>query len=123
MDQNLLVKSGLSLIRLLDETAVNPDIAMLVRFPETDTWKLWISPSKDITDKREFYRIVAEVIEKHPKETEGLDISSTEYVKPNSAAVNALKGLISMPTLGTAHLSSNMVNGYYVPEGVAFRVR
>jgi hypothetical protein len=123
MDQNLLVKSGSSLIRLLDETPAKPDIAMLVRFPETDTWKLWISPNKAVTDKREFYRIVAEQIETHPDETEGLDVSSTEYVAADSAPVKALKSLLSMPNLGTAHLSGNMVNGYYIPEGVAFRVR
>lgn len=123
MDQNLLVKSGSSLIRLLDDTPAKPDIAMLVRFPETDTWKLWISPSKEVTDKREFYRIVAEQIENHPDETEGLDVSSTEYVAADSAPVKALRSLLNMPQLGTAHLSGNMVNGYYVPEGVAFRVR
>jgi len=123
MDQDLLVKSGSELVKLLDETKASPDVAMWVRFPESDTWKLWISPNPIVTDKREFYRIVAEQLGDHPDETAGIEVSSTEFIAADSPAAKALKTLLHMPGLGTAKLSGNMVNGYYVPEGIAFRVR
>ena len=123
MDQDLLVKSGSELVRLLDGTKVMPDVAMWVRYPESDTWKLWIAPNRAVSDKREFYRIVAEQLSSHPEETAGLEVSSTEFIAADSAPANALKTLLHMPGIGAARLSGNMVNGYYVPEGIAFRVR
>lgn len=123
MDQAALVKSGTQLIRLLDKTPLSPDVAMWVRYPDTDTWKLWISPNKNIKDKREFYRVVAEQITAHRDELSDIEVSSTEFVAPDSPAVTALRKFLHMPEFGTAHLSGNTVNGYYIPEGIAFRVR
>ena len=123
MDQATLVKSGTGLIRLLDQTDLKPDVAMWVHYDDIDSWKLWISPNRQVSDKLEFYRIVDDQITAHPQETEGLDVSATEYVPQDSERVRALRRLMSLPDLGTKYLTGNMVDGYYVPEGIAIRVR
>ncbi len=62
MDQTSLVKSGHALIDALSEAGIAPRAAIWVYNSDADIWRLWIVPSNTITDQREFYRRIAEVI-------------------------------------------------------------
>ncbi len=122
MDQEILVNSGIELVRLLDETPAQPDMAMWVHDRENDSWKLRIAPHA-MEDKREFYRIVADQLRRNSDRLGGLDIASTEYVSPNSPMLSALRRLLHMPEAGKKYLGGNLVDGFYVPEGIAVLVR
>ena len=122
MDQNVLVSSGHALVRALDAAGIPPKVAMWAHNTETDTWKLWLVPPANITDKREFYRKVAEVISRNRTEMGGIDVSDTEMLPDTHPAVVGLKAFITMPGLGTVNFSGNRLNDYYLPDGVILRV-
>lgn len=121
MDQGALVNVAQVLVKLLDETAVKPRFAMWVNFSDTGIWKLWIVPAKKITDKREFYQIVASTISKHHDELLGLDVAATEFVSDSKPIIKGLCQFMHMPGVGSANLSGNTFNGVYLPEGILIR--
>lgn len=120
MDQTLLVSEGQRLIELLDRTRARPRAAMWVHHPDSGAWKLWIVPDEEVQDKREFYRIVAEVIAQNPNF--GLDVSSTEFVRADHPAIRGMQKVLRMPGIGSAYFTGNTFNGYYLPEGVVLRM-
>lgn len=120
MDQAFLVSEGQKLVELLDRTAAKPRAAMWVHYPDSDTWKLWIVPDEDVQDKREFYRIVAEAITRNANIE--LDVSATEYVKPDHPAISGMQQVLRMPGIGSAHFTGNTLNGYYLPDGIVLRM-
>jgi hypothetical protein len=122
MDQEVLVSSGQELVRLLDDTKIKPSAAMWIHYADTDTWKLWIVPSGQEIDKREFYRSVAEVISNNRDLLHGIDVSSVELVSASHPAMKGMKNFLHMPGIGSAHLSGNTWNGFFLPEGIAIRV-
>lgn len=122
MDTESLVSDGTKLVALLDGSKAKPRAAMWVSNPETDIWRLWIVPSVEVQDKLEFYRILSDVISKNREEFPSLDISSIEYKKDDHPAINGLKSLIRMEGLGSAHLSNNRFNGFFLPDGIVLRM-
>lgn len=122
MDKDLLVTAGQKLVTALDAGPVKPKVAMWVHNPDTDTWKLWIVPAAKNTDQNEFYRLVSEAISKHRDDLGGLDISSVTLVKDTHPAITGMKGFIHMPGLGSAFVSNNRVNGFFVPDGIILRM-
>jgi hypothetical protein len=122
MDQNILVTSGHALVRALDKAGIPPRAALWVHNTETDTWKLWLVPPHGMTDKRDFYRRLAEIITKNRSELGGIDASDTEMVLDSHPAMKGLKNFIRAPGLGSIHFSGNRFNGFYLPDGIILRV-
>ncbi len=121
MDQNALVKDGCSLVRYLDETEVRPKAAVWAHSPDTDTWKLWIVPHDPLSEP-EFYNQVSRVLSDHRDEMQGLDISTVEQKKPDHPAIKGLGSIIRFEGLGPLQFSNNMLNGFYLPDGIVLRM-
>jgi hypothetical protein len=122
MDKNILVTAGTTLINALDQEGVNPRAAVWVYNSETDSWRLWIVPSKSATDKRQFYRLVSEAITKHKDSMQGLDASDTEFVRDTHPAIQALSRMFRVEGASSVSISNNMLNGFYVPDGIVLRM-
>lgn len=122
MDQNSLVNDGSKLVELLDQSKLKPRAAMWVYNSETDSWRLWIVPSKEVKDKSEFYRILSDIISKHREEIPSFDISSVEFKLDDHPAITGLGSMIHMDGLGSAHLSNNRFNGFLLPDGIVLRM-
>ncbi|KEQ54488.1 hypothetical protein [Sphingobium chlorophenolicum] len=122
MDTNTLVKEGQCLVRYLDEGKVKPRGAVWVYSSDTETWRLWIVPSAQITDKSEFYRLVSETISKHRVEMPTLDIGSVELKSADHPVVQGLGKFLHMEGLGAATFSNNRFNGFFLPDGVVLRM-
>lgn len=121
MDQDALVNSSQILIQLLDETPIKPRLAMCVNFSDVGIWKLWIVPAKGITDKREFYQIVATTISQHRGDLPGLDVGSTEMISESKPMIKGLSTFVHMPNIGHVNLSGNTFDGVFLPEGILIR--
>jgi hypothetical protein len=122
MDTNVLVTAGTNLLRVLDQEAYAPRAAIWVHNPETNTWRLWIVPAKNTTDKRQFYRKVAEAISKHKDEIPTIDVSDTEFVIETHPAITALSKAFRVEGTSSIFLSNTMLNGYYLPDGIILRM-
>lgn len=120
MDQAVLVSQAQALTSYLDETRVKPRAVMWIHYPDTDTWKLWIVPSASVTDKHEFYRVVAETITKNG--LQGLDVGTTEYVDANHPAMKGMGKFLRMTGVGSARFSGNRFNDFYLPDGIVIRM-
>ncbi|WP_155992219.1 hypothetical protein [Fodinicurvata fenggangensis] len=121
MDKEFLVKCGHAFVRLLDETEIRPRGALWVHNPDNDIWRLWIVGQRGLKEQ-EFYRIVAETITKNRTDLAGLDISSVELVDETHPAIKGLKGFMQMENLGSAHISNNTMNGFFMPDGIILRM-
>lgn len=121
MDQGILVTSGHILVRALDAAGIPPSAAVWVHNTDTDTWKLWLVPHESIKDQREFYRRLVEVVAEHRDELGGIDAADAQMVKDTHPAIEGLRKLMKMTGLGAAHLSNNLFNGYYLPDGIVLR--
>ena len=122
MDQAVLVSQAQALVRRLDETKVQPRAVMWVHQEDTDTWRLWIVPSSSVTDKREFYRIVAATISAHADEMAGLDVGSTEYVADDHPGMKGMGRFLRMPGVGSVRFSGNRFDDFYMPDGIVIRM-
>lgn len=121
MDKEVLVASGHALVQRLDETIVRPRGAMWVHNPDNDIWRLWIVGQKGIKEP-EFYRIVADAISKNRANLPGLDISSVELVDEAHPAIRGMRGFMRMDGLGSAYVSNNTMNGFFMPDGIILRM-
>src|SRR5256885_17127606 len=121
MDQEILVKGGHALVKAMDAAGIAPRVAMWVHNTDTDSWKLWIVPPRTMTDKREFYRRIAELISKNQAELAGIDVSETEMVAESHPAMQGIGRFIRAPGLTTVHFTGNRFNGFYLPDGIILR--
>lgn len=121
MDQEILVKSGHALVKAMDSAGIPPRIAMWVHSTDTDSWKLWIVPPPSLTDKREFYRRIAELISKNQTELAGIEVSATELVDSSHPAMRGIGVFIRAPGLVTVQFLGNRFGSYYLPDGIILR--
>ncbi len=121
MDQNVLVNEGAKLIGWLDETIVKPRAAVWVYNSEVDSWKLWIVPAGNVS-KSEFFLKLSEVISAHRNELPGFDISEVEFKSDSHPAIDGLRGMFRLEGIGSAHLSNNRFNGFFLPDGILMRM-
>ena len=89
---------------------------------DVDTWKFWIVPPKDLDDKREFYRKVAETIQENSSNFPTLDASDTEMVNENHSVIKDLKRLVKIPDLGHFDLTNSRIGNLYVAHLIALRM-
>ena len=85
--------------------------------PYVDTWKLWVVP-RSKTDKRVFYRRVAETIWNEKTKWAGIDTSDTELIEQNHPATSALRSFSKVSGNGSIHIANNMLNGYHRTDGI-----
>jgi hypothetical protein len=122
MDQETLVTGGRALIKALDDSGIRSQFAMWVHNSDTDTWKLWIVPPKELTDKREFYRRVAEVISKDRNSYFGIDIGDTEMKSDAHPVVKNIRLLFGPPGAAIVTFRGrSTMNGFVMPEGICLR--
>jgi hypothetical protein len=122
MDTDILVKEGQRLLNYLDEGKTKPRGAMWVYSSDSDTWKLWIVPAQEVTDKLEFYRLVAQTMTRHRTELPSLDVGLVEFKRSDDPAVHGLGRLLHMEGTGAATIANNSFNGYLLPDGVVLRM-
>ena len=122
MDTAVLVSQAQALALRLDQTKIKPRAVMWVHQPDTGTWRLWITPDPSVSDKREFYRVVAETISRHPQELAGLDVGTTEYISAEHPAIKGMGRFINMPGIGSAQFTGNRFNGFFLPDGIVIRM-
>jgi len=116
------VKNGQTLVKLMSEAGVPPRAALWVHTPDTDIWRLWIVPHKTINDKREFYLSLSQLIAKHPKDLESFDASDAELVSADHPAIKGLSKLMRVEGINSVHMSNNLLDGYYLPDGIVIRL-
>ena len=112
-----MVKSGHDLVEALDDKGMHIGAAVWVHNTDVDTWKLWVVP-RSKTDKREFYRKVAEAIWSDKSKFADIDTSDTELVETSHPAIGALKNFARVSGNGSIHMANNMLNGYYMTDGI-----
>lgn len=122
MDSTALVDEAHQLIRLMDEAGCPPKGAMLVRNPETDSWRLWIIPPDNLLDKRDFYGKVATLIVDRQDDFSLLDAGNVDLRSADHPAIQGLSRFIRADGLNSIHLSGNSFNGFYLPEGILLRM-
>jgi hypothetical protein len=122
LDQALLVTNGQKLVALMDGSDLKPRAALWVHNTDTDTWRLWVVPAKQMNDQREFYRRLSELVNLHRPELAGLDASDVELVKGDHPAIKGLQGFLHADGLNSIQISSNLLNGFYLPDGIVLRL-
>jgi hypothetical protein len=122
MDKSLLVRSGHALVDLLEANGVRPAAAIWVRGTDIDSWRLWIVPPENFKDKRDFYRRVSEIISNNPDSFQGIDASYVDMVTPDHPAISALSRMFRVGGQGDVSIQSNMLNGFYLPDGIILRM-
>jgi hypothetical protein len=122
MDQSFLVKAGHVLVKALDDQQQAPRAAVWVHNTDTDTWKLWIVPHTPVKDWQDFYRQLSTIVTQHRNELGDVDAADVELVGEDHPGIKGLKAFMKMPGLGSAHLSNNRLNGFFLPEGIVLRM-
>ncbi len=112
-----MVKSGHDLVEALDGKGLPIGAAVWVHNTDVDTWKLWVVP-RSKTDKREFYRKVAEAISNDKAKFADMDTSDTELVEKSHPAISALGNFTKVSGKTSIHMANNMLNGYYMTDGI-----
>lgn len=124
MDQETLVKAAHQLIEELEKRGVQVRAAMWVELPDIRSWRLWIvsTKGKDSAYRREFYGLVGAALAPVQAHFPGITISDVELKFDTDPNVQALGMMMHMPGLGNVHMSRNMVNGVYTPDGIVLRM-
>jgi fumarylacetoacetate (FAA) hydrolase family protein len=75
-------------------------------------------PHKSLTDQKEFYRILSEIISTHRADLGGIEASDVEIKTENNPAIKGLSMMFNVSGSAAINISQNMINGYYVPDGI-----
>lgn len=119
MDQSTLVENGHNLIEAMSRNGIALRGAMWVHSTDTDVWRLWIVPPKELTDKREFYRRVSEVITKNRNLFSDFDAGDVDLISDTHPAIAGISRMFKVTgPKSSAFLKNNMVNGFYIPDGI-----
>jgi hypothetical protein len=122
VDQNSLVKSGHALIDALSQAGIEPRAAVWVYNADTDIWRLWIVPPLSITDQRDFYRRVSEVISRNRDQMGLLDPSDIQFTKAAHPAMSALASFARVEGKSDVRIKDNMLNGFFLPDGIILKL-
>ncbi len=87
----------------------------------TGTWKLWLVPPPNMTDKREFYRRISVLISQGGDALSGIDAGDTEMVLDTHPAIRGMRGVLRSPGLTNISFSGNRMNNFYLPDGIILR--
>ncbi|UYW33634.1 hypothetical protein [Methylorubrum extorquens] len=118
MDQNSLVEFGHAVIRSMRDDGISPRAAMWINNTDTQTWKLWIVPPKSLSDKREFYRKMSQIVSAYGDRYPGFDIADIEMIPETHPALKGMSTMFRIPAEVAFSLSGNTFNGFYIPDGI-----
>jgi len=124
VDQETLVKAGQRLIEELENRGIAIRGAMWVQLPEISSWRLWIvGPSgKDASFKKDFYGTVAAALSTLQDDYPDMTISDVELKFDSDPTIKALGMMMGVTGTSSIHMSRNMVNGVYTPDGILLRM-
>lgn len=122
MDQSTLVATGHALLEKLDALGIAPRAAVWVHATDTDQWRFWIVPAKQMTDKHAFYRHIAEIITSNLAIFPSLNTADIEMKRAEDRAIKALATMFKVRGRSSVELRNNMLNGVYIPDGVILRM-
>ena len=108
------------LTKALDKRGLAPRAVLWVKASESSTWRLWVVPSVQQRDKREFYASVVNAISED--EIKSLESGDVLMVDADHPAIKGLSLFIRADGVGSIHMSSNIVNGFYLPDAVVVRM-
>jgi hypothetical protein len=77
-----------------------------------------VVPHVSIKDKREFCRRVSEFISNDRQKFGGIDSGDVELMSEDRPAIRALRRAFKVRGKSDIHISGNMLNGFYLPEGI-----
>jgi hypothetical protein len=106
----------------MDAAHFEPKAAMWIHEDGRDTWRLWIVPPPDVTDLRDFYHRLVSITVPHQDDLSGLDAADVEMVPADHPAIQGLNGFARLSGLGARSMRSNMLNGFYLPDGIILRM-
>lgn len=121
MDQDALVNAAKVLIDGLDQQEIKVRAAMWVHRSENDSWRLWIVVPEKI-EKKPFYQAVASLQSSIEEKFPDFTLSDVEMRSDTDPVIKALAVMIRAEGFATVHLSRNMVNGVYTPDGILLRM-
>jgi hypothetical protein len=81
-----------------------------------------VVPPQSLTDKREFYRRIAELVSKERPQLHGLEASDVEMISTAHPAIRGLRSFMRVEGIGDMYLTGNTLNGFYLPEGIVIRM-
>jgi hypothetical protein len=117
MDSAFLVGTGHKIVDLFSAEHMPPRAAIWVHNPDDDVWKLWIVPPPELTDMREFYHRAVTAISKH-REVGDFDAADIRLVSGDHPIMKGLGPMYRVTGNNEIRVSSTMVNGYYLPDGI-----
>lgn len=116
------VRAAQVLVGLLDEAGLKPRAALWTYTSDTDSWRLWIVPPVQISDKREFYLRLADVFAAHGDELAGLDSGEVQFVDARHPVIQGLRRIFRAAGLAEIRFTNNVLNGYFLPDAVILRM-
>ena len=119
---NLLVEGGHKLNDLMTKSGIPPRAVMWVHNTDVDTWRLWVVPPKNLTNKLDFYRRVSSLVTKNRNELRGLDAADIEMIEDTHPAIKALSTMFRVTGRSDVRVSQNMLNGFYLPDGIILQM-
>jgi hypothetical protein len=122
MAQSALVEGGQRLANLLTQDNLDPRAVLWVQDSDTNNWKLWVVPHKNLTDKREFYREVVKLISENPNALGSLEAGDIEMVSESHPAITELRRMFKGTSISDIRVSNNMLNGFYMPDGIILKM-
>ncbi len=121
MDQSTLISVGHAFIEALDAAALAPQIAMWIRGPDIDRWKLWIVPPYGKTDEQMFYRTTAAIISGNLQKFGGLVASDVELVPDSHPGMQGIGRTFRVEGVGDVRFPGGRYDGFDVPDGIILR--
>lgn len=122
LDNHTLVKDGHELVRLLEIEGIGVRAALWVHSNDTSIWQLWIVPQHDFKDKRQFYHKISLILSKNREVFSNIDAADVEMVAETHPALPALSKFIRIEGFDSAHISNNIFNEFFIPDGIILRI-
>jgi hypothetical protein len=95
---------------------------MWVQSGDGGSHRLWIVPtSTGKLDKRDVYREIAMIISEDRPSFRGIDIGDIEIIDSDHPVAKGMKGMVRVAGFSSVYFSGNILNGYYLPDGVILR--
>jgi hypothetical protein len=121
MDKDAMVKSAHALIDSLEEKGHRPKFVMWVHKGDSDTWKLWLKPDKDLADQQQFYRTLSSIMADEPFVELGITAGDVEFLPQDHLASKSVASVIRSTGKGSITMSQNVLNGFLIPDGILVR--
>lgn len=96
--------------------------ALWLHETDDDRWNLWLVPSKTLTSQWDFYHTVVKVVAENRRRFHNFDPADVALAKEDHPAWPGLAELMKVRGEKDIELRNNLVNGFYIPEGILLDV-